>query len=186
MNSNLALGFAVVAVLAAIGAYIWLWIGFNRSTINVNQINARGTGSLDIEGVGVNNGVVTADTINEKTSGAGVTVESVAMEDGAVRQARATVTQITDIETGVTINAPVGVITTVNTTLGAGLSASFTVTNSFAKADSVPALTFSYGGTGNVQLSYAAMAEGSFTITIKNTHASAALNNIILIGFSLA
>jgi hypothetical protein len=98
-----------------------------------------------------------------------------------------TVTQITTIATGVTLNKNTGQIVTVSTTLAAGVSASFVVTNSAvidAKAVVVACVgTTSSAGTPTAHVSN--VAAGAFTVTLRNAHASDALNNTVTINFAV-
>lgn len=95
---------------------------------------------------------------------------------------KGTVTQATSITTGVTVNAPVGVITTVVSTLASLGEATFTVTNSFAKADSVILVSTEYVGAGHGDAGVAARAAGSFQITVAN-QGSVALDAVIKIHY---
>jgi hypothetical protein len=95
--------------------------------------------------------------------------------NGPIRIKRgATVTQTTNRSTGVTINAPAGVITTDSTSLDAGAEATFTVTNSYCTATSVPVVAMKAQGAGTPVAFVTAVANGSFAITISNLHASTA------------
>jgi hypothetical protein len=134
-------------------------------------------------------GVLQADTISEETSGAGVTADGVLLKDGAVTPANGVVTQITSISTGVTLNQPSGVITTVTATTAALSVSTFTVLNSFATTTSnIQCTLISYSGTnltnGLPLVSYVDnRTDGSFDIVIYNAHASNALNGILQIAF---
>ncbi len=94
------------------------------------------------------------------------------------------VTQATSITTGVTLNTPSGVITTVVSTLASLAEATFTVTNSYAKAGSVILVSPEYIGTGHGDAGVAARADGSFQITVAN-QGSVALNAVIKIHFMI-
>ena len=97
-----------------------------------------------------------------------------------------TVTQITSIATGVTLNTHSGQITTVSSTLAAAAEAAFVVTNStVAATDVVIANLASTSSAGTPVVSVTAVAAGSFTITIANLHASAALDNTMVINFGV-
>lgn len=129
-------------------------------------------------------GAIQADTIAEYTSGSGITVDSVLLKDGKTELSKGTITQETAITTGVTLNKPSGVITTVSTTVAAGSNASFTVTNSFCKATSVIQLTVDDSATaGLAKLNVQTIADGSFVINITNIHGANAFNNVIKIHF---
>lgn len=95
-----------------------------------------------------------------------------------------TVTQASSITTGVTLNKAVGEVVTVSSTLGAGLEATFTVTNSAVGAnDAVIAWIKSTSSAGTPVVFVTAVAAGSFNLTLSNLHASAALDNTLTIGF---
>lgn len=97
---------------------------------------------------------------------------------------KGTVTQITDITTAVTLSKPIGIITTVSSTLGADTSATFSVTNTYCDATSVVvANVVDYGGTGYPVVNIDNVAAGSFDIIIRNVDASNALNDVIKICF---
>lgn len=95
-----------------------------------------------------------------------------------------TVTQATSITTGVTLNTHSGQITTVSSTLAAAAEATFTVTNSTVSAtDVVIAHLGSTSSAGTPLVVVSAVAAGSFDVTIANLHASAALDNTMVINF---
>jgi hypothetical protein len=127
---------------------------------------------------------LTIDTISESTSGSGVTVDSVLLKDGKVTVDKGTVTQLTAITTGVTLNKPAGVITTVSSTLAAGSNATFIVTNSFVSSTSVIQLTVDDSATaGLAKVNVQTVGSGVFSINITNVHATNAFNNVIKIHF---
>jgi len=95
---------------------------------------------------------------------------------------KGTVTQLTSITTGVTLNTPSGVITTVSSTIAAAGEATFTVNNSMVTASSVILLTAQYTGNGNAVVTLDSVAAGSFGVTIANT-GSAALNAVVKIHY---
>lgn len=99
---------------------------------------------------------------------------------------KGTVTQITAITTGVTLNKQSGVITTVSSTLAAGANASFTVTNSKCFSDSVVMLTVDDSASaGLAKLNVQTIANGSFVVNITNIHGANAFNNVIKIHYSI-
>jgi len=105
-----------------------------------------------------------------------------------VGKSQGTVTQITTIATGVTLDAYSGVITTVSSTLAAVTTTGFVVTNAAVGAGSVViANVVNYGGTyetnGIPVVTVDTIAEGSFTIKLSNAHASNALSGVLKIGF---
>ena len=97
-----------------------------------------------------------------------------------------TVTQITSITTGVTLNTLSGQITTVSSTLAAAAEAAFTVTNSQVTAtDTVIANIGSTSSAGTPAVVVTAVAAGSFELTLTNLHASSALDNTVTINFAV-
>jgi hypothetical protein len=102
---------------------------------------------------------------------------------GGVNMGQATVTQLTSISTGVTINAASGVITTVSVSTAARTAESaFTVTNNCCYSGSVVvAEVIGYGGTmftnGQPDVAVGAPSNGSFTIKVINRDASNALSS---------
>lgn len=104
--------------------------------------------------------------------------------NGGVIVDKGTVTQAGAITTAVTLNKPAGVITTVASTLGAGINAAFTVNNSFCLATSVIQLCeddvlTSGWAKANVQN----ITAGAFDINITNIHPINSFNNVINIHF---
>ena len=94
------------------------------------------------------------------------------------------VTQITSTTTGVEINAVCGTITTIAGTLAAGGEEAFTVTNSAVAANDVVVVTMkSTASAGSPAPHVSATADGSFVISITNLHASAALDEALVLNF---
>jgi len=97
-----------------------------------------------------------------------------------------TVTQITNRSTGVTLNATAGQITTDNTSLAAAAEATFTVTNSYVTAKTIPVIAAASGQTAGTSIPFVtAVAAGSFDITLSNHHASTADTGAMVINFAL-
>jgi len=97
-----------------------------------------------------------------------------------------TVTQITNRSTGVTLNATAGQITTDDTSLAAGAEATFTVTNSYVTAKTIPVIAAASGQTAGTSIPFVtAVAAGSFDITLSNHHASTADTGAMVINFAL-
>lgn len=96
-----------------------------------------------------------------------------------------TVTQITSRATGVTLSKRCGTITTDSTSLAAGAEATFVVTNTKVGAKDVVVCCVQSGGTtsGSTWASVTAVAEGSFSITVSNLHASTADTAALVINF---
>lgn len=105
--------------------------------------------------------------------------------DGPIRIRRgAAVTQATSRATGVTINAPAGAITMNAASLAAGAEATFTVTNSYVTARSVPVIALASGQTADTSVvNVTAVANGSFNITVSNLNAATADTGAGIINF---
>lgn len=99
-----------------------------------------------------------------------------------------TVSQGTNITTAVTLNARVGVITTQAATTAADATSSFTLNNAYITAGSVVLVALGdYSGTivtnGIPQVNADAVAAGSCTINISNSHGANALNGTLKLHF---
>jgi hypothetical protein len=173
-----------------------LAVNTDKATIDGATGNTVIAGTLGVAGnVAVNTDKFTVAEASGNTVVAGtlgvtgaLTQTGAATFGGAVKLSDGgTVTQITTIATGVTINKNTGQIVTVSTTLAAGASASFIVTNSAvvdAKAVVVACIgTTSSAGTPTAHVSHVGV--GAFTITLRNDHASAALDNTVTINFAV-
>jgi len=103
-------------------------------------------------------------------------------------QGQAAVTQITSLTTGVTLDAPAGVITTFNATTAAASVSSFVVSSKAVTANQVviPSI-LNYSGTyftnGVPYVTITGVSAGSFTVNVINTHATNALAGVLKIGF---
>jgi len=95
-----------------------------------------------------------------------------------------TVTQQTNLSTAVTINAASGKITTVSSTLGSNGEQQFTVNNNTVLTTSTILVTVEYpsASAGYPLASISAVANGSFSVDIKNI-SSSALNAAMKIHF---
>ena len=104
---------------------------------------------------------------------------------GSSSTAPSSVTQITSKSTGVTINASVGQIVTINYALAAAAEVAFVVTNSAISAYDVPVVAIASGAAtaGTYLLSVAAVAAGSFTIVITNA-STGSLSEALTINFA--
>uniref|UniRef100_A0A6C0E0P8 Uncharacterized protein n=1 Tax=viral metagenome TaxID=1070528 RepID=A0A6C0E0P8_9ZZZZ len=98
-----------------------------------------------------------------------------------------TATQATSITSGVTLNSPAGVVTTVSTSLSTNGTTSFVISNSYIKADSVVLSNIvNYAGSqGSPFVRVQAVTSGSFSIAIRNVDDINALNGAIKIGFAI-
>ena len=105
-----------------------------------------------------------------------------------VALSKGVVTQLTSITTGVALEYPAGEIATVSLTTAASTTAgTFTVTDSYVKADSlVLANIVDYTGTtGFPAILIDDVVAGSFKITVRNLDTAAALNGVVTIGFAI-
>lgn len=99
-----------------------------------------------------------------------------------------TVTQLTSITTGVTLNKSKGVITTVALTTAASTQAGpFVVTNSNVLTTSIVIVNVEYasGKTGFPTAIVEAVAAGSFKVRLLNAATGAALNDVVKIHFTI-
>ncbi len=112
-------------------------------------------------------------------------IKSVSPTDGIGYQTGAggTVTQITSITTGVTLNTITGRVTTVAAATAAAAEDTFTVTNSTVTATDVVVVSTTYAGTGLPLVYCSKVAAGSFDLTISNLAAATALNAALTINF---
>ena len=154
----------------------------------IDSTNLHLTGTLEVDGVSTFNNDVLVDAIGEASSGLGIEILNSTTFDEGFKVARTTVTQLTDITTAVTANAPSGVITTVAlTTAGGSTSGPFTVNNSYVTATSTIILTPEYasGKTGNpIVMTEGTPGAGTFKIKVGNgAPAATALNDVVKIHF---
>jgi hypothetical protein len=97
-----------------------------------------------------------------------------------------TVTQGTSTVTTVVLSTNSGQITTFASTLAAAGEESFTVTNTTVAAIDTPIVCIaSTASAGTPHAVCTAVASGSFVITVTNLHASAALDNTLVINFNI-
>ena len=105
-----------------------------------------------------------------------------------VNGTQVSVTQGTNITTGVTVNATKGVITTVSlTTAASTVAGPFVVTNSKVTTSSIVQATVEYatGKTGFPVCLIEAVAAGSFNVRLLNASTGAALNDVVKIHFDV-
>lgn len=104
---------------------------------------------------------------------------------------KSNVTQLTAITSGVTCAGNAGIISTVSSTLAAGSSTSFTVTNPRARASSlVLANIVGYtGNAGHPLVRVSSVTSGSYSLTLTNMFDAAtsgsALNGVVRIGYAV-
>ena len=96
-----------------------------------------------------------------------------------------TVTQLTNIGTGVNLTSQAGVIVTRSATAGVQSTQSFTATNTNVKTDSIILTNIiGYdGSTGLPQVYVDDIISGSFKVTIQNNSTSESLNGVLKIGY---
>lgn len=134
-------------------------------------------GASQLDGGVVTTTVAASSSVMSSAATAGV---------GYTSGAGGTISQTTNRSTGVTINKICGTITTYTTSLAAGASATFTVTDSAVAIGDVPTVVIRSGQTNketNVRVT--AVAAGSFDITVFNQHASTAETGAIVINFAV-
>lgn len=96
---------------------------------------------------------------------------------------KGTVTQSGSITTAVTLNQPAGEITTVSATIGAGAASSFTLNNSYIKADSVILATVNdTTGSGMIAVQVDGIVAGSCTVTLGGVVAN---TGVLIVGFAI-
>ena len=98
-----------------------------------------------------------------------------------------TVTQITSISTGVTLNTKRGAITTVDPALAAAAEAEFIVTNSECHSGDVVVVSVASGPSDNehVIAAITTVAEGSFNIVLTNLAAANQADGAMVINFAI-
>lgn len=178
----------------------------NCPTINSTNITA--TNSLAADTISATTSITCAGQITAETLSATDTVEADTMSattaitcDGqittldAVQAPRgiiknfATVTQSTSITTPVTLTTQQGVITTATTTLAAGASANFTLSNGNINSEIVNVFVSGYTGVFGtngwpVAHSYSSAVD-SCEITVTNTHPTNALSGELTIVYQV-
>jgi hypothetical protein len=96
---------------------------------------------------------------------------------------KGSVTQSGSITTAVTLNQPAGEITTVSATISAGAASSFTLNNSYIKADSVILATVNdTTGSGMIAVQVDGIVAGSCTITLGGVVAN---TGVLIVGFAI-
>ena len=101
----------------------------------------------------------------------------------SIYDANQSVTQATSITTAVTLNALVGSVTTVSSTLAGAGTTAFTVNNTTVKSTSKVFVSLVYSGAGIPVVTVQSVANGSFVVEINNAAAATALNAVLTINF---
>jgi hypothetical protein len=110
---------------------------------------------------------------------------------GYATGAGAAVTQITNRSTGVTVDAICGTITTDTTSLAAGASAEFTVTNSAVEIGDVVVVSQQSGSdlvagvAGTTIVEVVTVAAGSFILSVNNNSSTTAETGAIILNFAV-
>lgn len=175
-------------------------IGSSQSAATAIVLNASGaTGGVDVNAGTGGVDVDATGELNLASSQAAATAVSISASDGqggitlaagssGILFPKSTVTQVTSITTGVTINDVSGVITTVAATTANNAADTFTVTNDRVLATSVVlAVVVGYSGTiatnGFPAVIVQNIGAGSFDMTLYNPHGTAALSGTVDIAF---
>lgn len=99
---------------------------------------------------------------------------------------KGTVTQLTSITSGVTLNAPAGIITTATMNMATSASTSFAVANSFVYADSaVLANITNKTGNGIPLIQVSGVTRGSFSINVRNLDETNAQTGIMKVAYTI-
>jgi len=140
-------------------------ISSTDSNGNIN-LTPHGTGEVNISKVDIDSGAIDNTIIGGSTKAA-VSGTNILASTQLGYNSRGTVTQPTSITENFTLNAVSGTITCFTGTYGATSSSTFTVTNSNVAANDVIVLCQKSGDTG-LRATVAAVASGSFNVTIEN------------------
>ena len=178
-TASVATGIEVTGAAAASGVALAV---ISSGTNDALKIDAKGSGTITL-------GTTSTGNISAKRAlvgDLGITSIGPTAGIGYATGAGGAVTQATNRTTGVTTNTVTGAITTNNTSLAAGASATFTVTNSAVALTDTVVLTMRSGFTTVDTLAYVTtVAAGSFNITVRNNHASTAETGAIILNFAV-
>lgn len=143
-------------------------------------------GTLDVAGVATFAAVPVFSTgLGAVSSSSSILSSSPSAGIGYATGAGATVTQLTNKQTGVTLNTITGQITTANSSMNAGDDVVFTVTNSAVAATDAVIVNHASGGTAGAYIvSIAAVAAGSFKVMVSNASAGP-LSEALVINFAV-
>jgi hypothetical protein len=102
-----------------------------------------------------------------------------------VNVTKATVGQLTNISTAVSIDASAGIISTVSTTLTTNGTALFSVSNTHVEPESVVlANIVNYSGNqGAPTVRVQNITQGSFSVSLRNGSWTDALNGVVKVGY---
>lgn len=149
------------------------------------SITPKGTGEVNITKVDIDGGAIDGTVIGGSTPAAmtGTVVRSTSTL-GYTTGAGGTVTQLTSKATPVTINKLSGRVTTHNAELARDTTVNFVVNNSLVTEDDVVVACVHSGATlGVYELDVDAVANGSFTLALRNHQASSDYSEAVAINF---
>ena len=114
-------------------------------------------------------------------------VRNLAVENKLFLGSWGTVTQITSITTGVTLNTKRGAITTFDPALAAAAEQEFVVTNSECHAGDVVVVSVASGPSDSehVMAFVSAVSEGSFSIVLSNLATTNQADGAMVINFAI-
>ena len=161
-----------------------------RQSMLINESNASSTNTDSNIDIAVTGLFVSPSTVTGRDTVTGLPLVASNEYGKMAFSTIASVTQATDITTGVTANGNAGVITTQAASAAASASDTFTVTNSSVTASSVILLQImDYSGTlgtNGAPIVYGAnVAAGSFDIVLYNADAANALAGTFDIGYQV-
>lgn len=165
------------------------WTPLKTTAKKVNEIidivNGITDGEYDFTNVEISD-TLTVDTINEYTAANGVAIDGLLIKDSKLSPTIGTITQDTSIVTGVILNTPFGIITTVSSTLAASSYTGFTLTNSTILSTSIILVSIvGYQGDGIPSITVHTAFDGSVALRLNNSHATEALSQPIKIAYQV-
>jgi len=149
------------------------------------SITPKGTGEVNISKVDIDSGAIDGTTIGAVVAAPvrGTTVSATASL-GYATGAGGTVTQITSKSTPVTLNKLSGRITMHNAQLARDTSVNFVVNNSLVGQDDVVVACVHSGATlGVYELDVDAVADGSFTLALRNHVPNVDYSEAVVVNF---
>lgn len=163
---------------SATGDFIISSSAFNNVSLRSLAVQDLKLGDLNTTGSIYIGGAMTSGSINLGNSSQTGIVD---IKSELRLSNKGSVTQITSSTTGVSLNKPIGVITTVNQALAGHGNVGFTVTNSYVDTTSIILLT-TVDSSGSALLEVESISSGSFGVRIHNAN-SAGLVNTLKIAF---
>ena len=142
------------------------------------DLTPNGAGEVNISKVDIDSGAIDNTIIGGSTEAA-VSGTNILASAQLGYSSGGTVTQATDINTTVTLNAVSGTITCVSNTFSQDTVEAFTVTNSYVAASDVIILS-QQSGHSNLFLTVTAVTDGAFNVSILNPHTGAETATVVL------